>query len=269
VSAAPHPPQVAGILPSATLNGNGKPRHDKRPSLVDELDVSRTRQDQPNDPRDHTRCSDIPLVFRGHVGEATWVLAQVLGSWAIHLGRNPRGMSPTGLASWFLDHLDLVQRTPDASTLVEEVTDAVQQARRAIDRPEDQRSYLGECGNHGCTVKLYSVSWMDTVTCEGCGITYWVRDRKKWLQEQAEKYRGTAPQIAGFIRLTGVKCSAEQVRGFAFRERITAVSVTERGHPQYIIGDVLDALRDRYVRRHKSTPMEVSPGEEEVVREVT
>jgi hypothetical protein len=39
------------------------------------------------------------------------------------------------------------------------------------------------------------------------------------------------------------------IRGYAHRGRLKPVGANKRGHPKYAIGDVLDTLRDRYVRR--------------------
>jgi hypothetical protein len=248
---------VAGILPDS--HGKGY----TLPPLQDDLDISLSRQDQLTDPNAPHAGGGTPLVFRPHVGEATWVLHQVLGTWARELGRNPRGMSPRGIARWFLDNLDLIQKTPGAGDLVDEVTDCIHQARRAIDHTSDDRIYLGPCGGRItytggyatgtliCKEDLYGVPWLDRVQCHACGTEYRITDRQEWLRDRVGQHSGTAPEIAGFLTMAGVTCTPSMVRGYAFRhpDELPAVWANARRHPEYLISDVLAMLRARYTRR--------------------
>lgn len=253
---------VAGIIPDNHGRGN-------QASLPDELDTTLTRQDRCGDPHEGHRTErggDTPLVFRAHVGEATWVLHSVMRSWAGDLGAPP-GLSPRVLAVWFLEHLDVVRRLPAAGTLVEEVTDAIHQARRAVDRPNDERLYLGPCGSttpahhftaHGqphpgtptspCTEELYGHPWLDRARCDACGTEHRTTQRQEWLRDRLAEHQGTSVEVAGFLRLTGVSCTPAQVRGYAHRRRLHPSGVNDQGHPTYLISDVLVALRSRYVR---------------------
>lgn len=253
---------VAGIIPD---------QHGKfmLPSLPEDLQVTLSGQDQLGDPTGPINGSgEIPLIFKEHAGEAVWILHQTLRQWAADLGHAHRGDSPVTLARWFLDRLDLVAKHPDAAALVDEVTDAIHQARRAIDRPNDDRIYLGPCGAtiHGqrgrfmqprlCREELYAYPWIDVITCPNpdCLTMYRVTDRQEWLRERAHQYQGTASEVAGFLRLTGVACTTEQIRGYARSRngrppRLEPAGTNPRGYPTYLISDVLDAIKDRYVRR--------------------
>jgi hypothetical protein len=250
---------VAGILPDAHGKGH------TLPSLPEDLHTSLSRQDQLADPNaPHHGGGDTPLVFRPHIGEAVWVLHQVLGTWAREIGFDPTGRSPRALARWLLVNLDRVQKSPDAAELADEVTDAIHQARRAIDRQDDDRIYLGPCGNQvinnsayatrppvTCEEELYGVPWLDRAQCLACGAEYRITDRREWLTARVSHYSGTAPEIAGFLTLTGVRCTPSMIRGYAYRhpDELPAVWANTRRHPEYLISDVLDALRDRYTRR--------------------
>jgi hypothetical protein len=241
---------VAGILPTATINGTGHTRNETQPSLPDELRTSLTRQDQLTDPRDHTRTGgETPLIFRNHVGEAVWILHQVLAVWVQELGHDPREQSPRDLALWYLDHLDLIRKTPTAEQLVDEVTDAIHQARRAIDRPDDRRIYLGHCGHQTCREELYGLPWLDTATCKECDTEYKISERHEWLRQRAAQHPGTVPEVTGFLRMTGVQCTTDMVYGYVKRGRITPVWANNQRRALYLISDVLTAIRDRYVRR--------------------
>jgi hypothetical protein len=237
-------------------------------SLPDDLRVTQAKLDHLTDSDPVGGSGETPLVFKAHAGEALWVLHNVLQQWVADLGFYGHQLTPRALARWLVDHLDLVAKHPQAATLVEEVTDAIHQARRAIDRPNDDRIFLGKCGAtiHDqrsrfahprlCTEELYAYPWIDVITCPNpdCLSMYRVTERKEWLREQAQQYQGTATEVAGFLRLTGVECTPDQIRGYARSRfgrppRIQPAGANSKGHPTYLISDVLTAIKDRYVRR--------------------
>lgn len=248
---------VAGIVP----DGHGK--GDMLPSLHEDLTVTFTRQDQLTDPRNYGAVSrEVPLVSKAHAGEALWVLYKTLSTWADTLGYSGTERSPEYLACWFLQNLDLVRKNSDAVQLVDEITNAIHQARRAIDRPEDRRLFLGPCGGRVryasgtmvckeevCKEELYGLPGNTHAVCQTCGAEYVISTRQEELRASAQQYVETATKVADFLRATGLDCSAEMIRGYAHRGRLKPVGANKRGHPKYAIGDVLDALRDRYVRR--------------------
>lgn len=254
---------VAGLIPDN--HGKGW-----LPSLPDELRTTLIGEDQLGDPNEGpvSGSGETPLVFKAHAGEALWVLHHVLQQWALALGFYAHHLTPRALAKWLVDHLDLVAKHPDAAEFADEVTDAIHQARRAIDRPDDDRVFLGKCGNpvhvsgarfmrnYVCTEELYAYPWIDVITCPNpeCLAIYRVTERKEWLREQARQHRGTSSEIAGFLRLTGMSVTSDQVRAYARSRhgrppRIEQVGVNDRGHPLFLITDVLAAVRDRYQRR--------------------
>jgi hypothetical protein len=252
---------VAGIIPDQHGKGH------TLPSLPDDLQVTLSSQDQLGEHGDPiTGTGETPLIFKQHAGEAIWVLDQVLHQWATTLGHYTPGMGPRRLALWMFNQLDLVQKHPEAAQLVDEVTDAIHQARRAIDRPADDRIYLGRCGSESryingytvrtpaCEEELYGYPWLTRAVCAKCGTEYVTSDRQDWLRARQDKYQGTVAQVAGFLRATGVQCTTEQVRGYArsrngHSPRLEHAGVNGQGHRTYLISDVLTALRERYVRR--------------------
>jgi hypothetical protein len=218
------------------------------PDLLTHLDITRSRQDKLTPPYDHgSRGGEIPLPYRPHVADVVWVLHSTLATWARTIEPALGETTPTAdLATWFLTHLGRVRMHPDAAQLVDEVTDAVHQARRAIDRPNDHRLFLGPCGNGNCRTELYGVPWRVFATCEDCGAEYKVRQRQDWLLEAAQSHLGTAPEIAGFLRITGIKCTPAMIRSYAHRERLAAAGVNQNGHPLYRIRDVITAIHTRH-----------------------
>ncbi len=242
---------VAGVLPDSHGKGH------MLPSLPEDLAVTFARQDQLANPRDHRAASrEVPLVFKAHAWEARWVLNHTLSTWADTLGYSGAERSPAYLGRWFLQNLNLVQKNSDAAQLVDEITSAIHQARRAIDRPEDHRIFLGPCGGRVtttsesmiCKEELYGLPWNTHAVCQTCGAEYGISTRQEALRARARQYVGTASAIARVLRTAGLDCSTEMIRGYVKRGRLKPVSVNERGHCKYAIGDVLDTLRKRYVR---------------------
>jgi hypothetical protein len=89
-------------------------------------------------------------------------------------------------------------------------------------------------------------------TCDNCGAEYKIRERQDWLLDAAQSHLGTAPEIAGFLRITGIKCTPAMIRSYAHRERLTAAGSNKHGHPLYRIRDVITAIHDRHKHRQSA-----------------
>jgi hypothetical protein len=221
------------------------------PDLLTNLEITRSRQDKLTAPYNHgPRGGETPLPYRPHVAEVVWVLHDTLSTWARVIEPSlDEGLATADLARWLLAHPSLVRMHPDAAQLVDEVTAAVHQARRAIDRPNDNRLFLGPCGHGNCREELYGVPWRVFATCAVCGTQYKISERQDWLREAAQAHLGTAPEIAGFLRITGLKCTPAMIRSYAHRDRLVAAGTNQNGHPLYRIRDVITAIHDRHQRR--------------------
>jgi hypothetical protein len=222
------------------------------PDLLANLDITRSRQDKLGAPYDAGRNGgETPLPFKIHVSEVVWVLHNTLSVWVQAIDdRVDQGMSTADLARWLLAHPSLVRMHPDANQLVDEITDAVHRCRRAIDRPNDQRLFLGPCGYGNCVEELYGFPWHRVAVCGVCGTEYKVLERQEWLREIAQEHLGTASEISGFLRTTGVRCTPSMVRAYVSRGRLVSAGVDTRDRQLFRIKDVLAALQDRY--RHRS-----------------
>lgn len=224
------------------------------PSLLVDLDITRSRQDQLTDPTNRgPGGSENPLPFKVHVAEVVWVLHHTLDAWATTLGAATNaGKPPTTaqLARWLLRNMPATRIHPDAGQLVDEVTNAVHQARRAIDRPDDRRLFLGPCATGPCAEEVYGLPWNKIAICPACGARHDIAARQTWLHNVAQDHLGTAVEISGFLRTTGVRCTSSMIRSYAARGRLTAAP--DRHPPLYRIRDVLGALQDRYRHRKAS-----------------
>lgn len=244
---------IAGQRPANTLNGHGELRGDLQVSLVEDLYVTMSKQDQlgrpyqagGGDPGWISPMKDglVPVLFTLH---------ETIRRWAGTFAVIPPGTPTPVLAGILIDLLDRVACSPQAAVLVREVTDAVHRARRAIDRPNDTRLFLGRCGArtmHGiCVEELYGRPWLTKVRCQVCHAEHLITDRQDQLLREADGYLGTAVEISRFLRITGRDVTPETLRGLAFRGRLPRRGTNKAGHPQYRIGDAVTALGNRYKR---------------------
>lgn len=235
---------VAGILPAAHTDHSGRPRG-SLPSLPDDLAVTEAREDLvtgQNGLGPHQGAPGLP--YRPHASEASWVLRDVLAAWVPDLGGVPT-RDPRAMAMWLLDHLEAVRRFEFAGQLVDEVTDAVHQARRAIDRPNDRRVFLGRCGARfpggalpGCEAELYGLPWEPLARCSVCGAEHNVDHRQRVWRRRAREYLGTATDIARALRGMGKNITPAMVRKYAYDGKIDPAGTSERGYPVYRFRDV-------------------------------
>jgi hypothetical protein len=229
------------------------------PALLADLDITRSRQDQLTDPTNKgTGGGEVPLPYKTQVSEVVWVLHHTLSSWASTLdgAAEPRKATDipttTVLARRLLASVAGIRVRADAGQLADEITSAIHQARHAIDRPRDDRLFLGPCGgelsDHStCRQEIYGVGWKHNTSCPTCGTVHNIADRQKWLLDVAYDRLGTSTEIAGCLRTAGVRCTPSQIRGYVARGRLTPAQ--ETNPPLYRMRDVLGAIQDRY--RHQ------------------
>lgn len=224
------------------------------PDLLRQLDITRSRQDQLTDPHATTisRGNDEqPFPYKPHVTETVYVLHHTLEAWALSLG-DPLDTTTAGLARYLVANLYHIQVHPDAGQLADETTHAIHHARAAIDRPDDRRLFLGPCDaeltdHTHCRHEVYGVPWRDHAVCEHCGTRHHIATRQQQLRTTADDHTGTAVEIAGFLRITGIQVTPNMIYGLAHRKRLTAAVDTKP--PRYRIADVVAALTNRYQRR--------------------
>lgn len=228
------------------------------PDLLANLDITRSKQDQLISPYDHgPRSAEIPLPYKPHIGEVVWVLHNTLATWVdtITPANSTRAVTqPTpALARRLVTHLDNLQRRDDAGQALDELTHVIRYARAAIDRPGDQRLILGPCSTGPCMATVYGQPGRTLANCPACGAQHNIAYRQNWMRQAAQDHLGSAVEIAGFLRIIGVSCTANQIRSYAARKRLLAAGHRPPASPLYRIRDVLTALSNRY-RRHPEKP---------------
>lgn len=234
--------------------------------LVAELDITITRQNRTVAERNGSRSTTRPLPWNEHASTARSELWSTLNAWALdvsRLGEDERDRLADvdqhdigGVASWLIRNIATLRQHQEAGTAHDEIVDAIKRARWAIDRPPDQVTY-GPCLNdedrdEPCRAYLYAQPGTDWVRCRDCGARHETAARKTWMQEQARDMLGTATEVAGYLRLAGVKVTADGIRGMAARDRFVPAQLDAKGHALYRVSDVLTAVGDRYKRRGKT-----------------
>lgn len=241
-------------------------RRERVPGLAEELEVSTTRQDRIAAEKHGGRSASSPLPWNEHTSGKAIELNLTLNAWARDvslLGEDERDPllpihhSETALlAEWLVRNIGTLRRHDEAGQAFHDLTDAISDGRRAIDRPPDMETF-GPCKNPDvtppCPEYLYALPGKDWVTCRGCGARHETEVRREWMRGQADGWMGTATEVAGYLRLTGISITPATVRAMADRGRIQNQGFTERGnYPLYRISDVIIAIGERYKRRVKA-----------------
>ncbi|MER7126766.1 hypothetical protein [Micrococcus luteus] len=246
------------------------------PSLDVHLDITLTRQavlgtgggqaEAPDeiDPEIGLTLRRTPLPWDQRAREARDVLRSALVGWVrvlladedrpgpacpqcehpsclwIDASRTPADTLPA-LARWLIRQRRALLAHPAVKEAVDELADAVRQARRAIDRPPASW-YAGPCGVGDCTADLYARHGSRTIRCPRCHATHDTPAREAWLMRQVREQRETAAGIARALNGFHPGVTPEMIRGHAHRLRLFHFGVDALDRPLYLIGDVRDLL---------------------------
>jgi hypothetical protein len=178
----------------------------------------------------------------------TWArdVADVVGFLAAHSTSPARAG-----ARILLNHVPEIRRHPAVVELVDEITDAVAQARRAVDRPAD-RMFVGPCMSEQpddegrlvtCLEDLYARQGAGTVRCKVCTWEHDVAERRQWLLDRAADRLFTVREAAQMMGdVGGIRVTEDRIRGYLRRDRIAYHPIgTGRG---IRLGDLLAVVID-------------------------
>jgi hypothetical protein len=240
------------------------------PWLAEELEVSITRQRAiPNEGKgsssatcscddDDDDCPHGVLPWRDEASEARRTLHGLLAMWARFCEEeHVRHSSPRtrdldehddnlpALSRWLLWRVDGLTWHEIGPEAVDEITDAVAECHRMIDRRPD-RWYAGPCTaeteDGHCGADLYARRATGEVKCRECGAVYDVESRRRWLLDEAEDRLADAATVARAVSWLGAEpLNPERVRKWAERGRI-AIKGHDGKRPLYRIGDAIDLL---------------------------
>lgn len=257
-------PQAQGLLDDACTTRLERELADVA-AIVAELDVTLSKQARIGSgdhggkkPKGWDR-ERLPI----NVGaiEAGDNLANVLTTWARDVYREDlswamHGFGSANYATVLLGAIDAVRRHPAVAELVDEVTDAVAQARRAVDRPAD-RIYLGQCyvetpDEDGrqvtCLAEIWARPNASEVACKVCGAEHPVAERRAWLLQRASDLIVTVKEASQYLgEVGGIKVSQSSIRGYLHRQKLTyrPLGVTKGIR----LGDLLAVVLDESERK--------------------
>lgn len=194
-----------------------------------------------------SRGAEKPLPWREHAAEAAYVLTDTLGAW-VHEIAGWRGITadvdPTaeGYALWLLRWIGAIASYDYAAKAMDELSYAIKQAHRAIDRPAD-RWYAGPCGYEGCTEDIYARPDAVKVECRACGLVWDVVERRTYLLRAAEDYLLTAAEMSRALpTLLDRPLTSAMIRGYVHRKTLVRRGFNKEGVPVYRVGDVQDIV---------------------------
>lgn len=216
------------------------------PDLDHELDVTaygQARMTVGNAGGGHSSDKPLPL----NLGADTHgrALKSVLASW-VALIADQRGLPspldglPT-MSRWMLGHIEWIRHHPAGADAVAEIREAVRDARRAIDRPQE-RVYAGSCD--ACAGPLYARQDAPLAACRTCvgpegeRQFYSVSERRNAMLDSMADQHMAPPEAAYALSTLIAPIRAELIRTWVARDKLSPASVDERGRARYRLGDI-------------------------------
>lgn len=258
--AAPHLPPDRYVCPACT--GRLRALLTDLPGLMGDLDVALTRQARFT-ARVGSRAVEQRVPFAPPAADAMFVtrnavLANV--EWVAGIRGHAIPDTWSTVAEYLDGALAWIAQHPDGAQVIDEVTAALVQARRAIDRPAERR-YVGRCGALietldvdgtpeplTCPQQLYAYADRADVTCPCCGTTWDVHARQDAMLAELRDHLLPAADIARAVDGLGVDLTVERIWQWKRRGVLAPTTADGRGRPLYRVGDVLDVVADRVGR---------------------
>jgi hypothetical protein len=235
------------------------------PDLVQELEVTLTRQARITAEKHGGRSAERPLPWNEHAATVASDLNTTLNGWALDTSRlaederDPLAADhysdTTAVAAWLTRNLSTLRMHEGAGSAHEEITRVIRDARWAVDRPLDYM-HLGECGNDEdhdppCSAILYGHPERHYATCRQCGARHRITERLQWMLDHLRTQLVTIPEAVGIAQIAGKRTSEDKLRLMASRHRFLPAGTSD-GKPTYRMADVLRALEERYKHRKPS-----------------
>ena len=159
----------------------------------------------------------------------------------------PRGWTYPHHALWVhLSNSDVTERLQarDDAADIDRILNQADQQTRHWTQPRHNLKLIGMCPN--CN----QPQWADehttpgeTLTCAECGHEYVAGDLIASLYPALEWITGTAAMLTRVINDTGMHISPSLIRKYAHKGWIEPTGHDKRGHPTYLMRDILDVWR--------------------------
>ena len=206
------------------------------PGLATDLDTAITRETNFGT---SGASGETPVLFNTSASEARTVLLSALATWTALIAEQRGLPHPAYLLrdlAAFLEHQVTWLRAQAAGAeALEEITAALRNATRVIDRPAD-RKYAGPCTTKGCEGEFIAYDQARLARCRDCTATVELTARQAELLEQANDMLLTAPQLEKALGGLGTEVRAKRIHEWCARDRLTNRGTPDR--PMYRVGDV-------------------------------
>jgi hypothetical protein len=208
------------------------------PALWEELDTVLTKQARYA--AAEFRRGEQALPFDPVAAELGFVLRNTLSTWcrliAEERGRVlPDTDTPAAVAGWLLHHTVWLRHHKAGHEAVEEITSAVREIRKAVDRPAE-RIYAGPCAD--CGGDMFGKPGAASVKCRPCGLSYDVAEMVTWMRNEARGRLVTARESVVLLGRFGLPLSQKTVEKWNLRKRLTDHGEDRDGKRLYLFDDV-------------------------------
>lgn len=225
-------------------------------ALSADLDVALSRQVRIGGGSGGRRSSETSLAFGYDPSEAIYVLRTALVGWVRDLVEEdwPADTLPA-MAAWLLTRSPDLASHEAAGEAFDEITSAVTNARRTVDRPVS-RVFAGICrvrplqdgGVVGppCRGAVYGKPGQEFARCEDCQHPHDVAARQQEMRDELDDRLLTAAEIATLGVYLGDAFDRKRTRNlltkWAERGLLEVRGLTSDGVPTYRFGDAMDRL---------------------------
>jgi hypothetical protein len=197
------------------------------PWLTRELDTTIAKQRAAGS-SDGARSTETPMPFHIAASDARSALRQAMFTW-IKFCTEEKIRHRGGRDGWPLDNLPAMSRwlmcrvdglafSDLGFDACEEITNAIAQCRRVIDRPAERR-YAGPCE---CGRDLYHKPGAVEVKCRDCERVYVVAELNEWMRDQVLGRLVTAQEGSGLLCKFNLETSVRAIYDWDERGRVIA-----------------------------------------------
>jgi len=242
------------------------------PDLAHQLDLAISRQTRVSS-GGGSRGRETPLPYNQRASEAAHLLHSTVAAWVndlragvkvlagpacptpcphptcvyITMSTDP-GRSTAELGRWLLRHARVMLGRHGAADAVEQIGEAVREARRVIDRPLD-RVYAGPCPR--CRTDMYAAPGAALVDCPACvdgggrRVSYGVQSRRAWMLAEIEEMLLPAGDIARALTTLVRPIQPALLYTWVQRKRLIPAGKDVQGRTLFRVGDVVALLEQR------------------------
>ncbi|MEV7962387.1 hypothetical protein [Oerskovia paurometabola] len=206
------------------------------PGLATDLDTAITRETNFGTTG---AVGETPVLFNTSASEARTVLLSALATWTALIAEQRGLPHPAYLLhdlATFLEHqVTWLRAQPAGAEALDEITAALRNATRAIDRPAD-RKYAGPCTTADCDGEFIAYDNARLARCRECAAHVELTTRQEQLLTQAHDRLLTAPELEKALGGLGTEVKAKRIHEWCSRGRLTNRGTPDR--PLYRVGDV-------------------------------